>query len=245
MTKKTVSGLILYFSFIFLCGEWLSMTHGDCKTWTELSPLTSDHVTRNLMFNERSRRGLFDDHLWFSLAMRPNSSTFTRVQRLWSIVALLFLSMVTSAMWFSSNPSLSIEDTNQTQFVTLGPFTLSYRMLYVGLISSLLTFLPSFAIVFIFNNRKHRRRKSNSLEQSPLPYAYNSRCLLPWWVSFVGYCLIGLAITTGGFFTFLYSLEFGSGTTNDWLLSFVCGTLQNIFLLEPCKVSIYLDEISL
>lgn len=190
------------------------------------------------MISENSRRGLFDDHLWFSLSLRPNASKFTRVQRLWCIVALLFLSMVASAMWFDGNPSISTEDTNQMQMVQIGPFTLSYRMLYVGLMSSLLMFVPSFAIVFIFNNRS--LRKSNKLKTIYQQHkVYNRKWLLPWWMVFVAYCSICLSIMCGGFFTFLYSLEFGSGTTNDWFLTFIMGTLQDIILLQPCKVSFF------
>lgn len=151
-----------FYRYIFVCEEWLSLTRENCKTWVELSPLTSEAVPINLMLSENSRRCLFDDHLWFSLSLRPNASKFTRVQRLWCIVALLFLSMVASAMWFDGNPSISTEDTNQMQMVQIGPFTLSYRMLYVGLMSSFLMFVPSFAIVFIFNNRS--LRKSNKLK---------------------------------------------------------------------------------
>jgi hypothetical protein len=188
------------------------------------------------MFNESSRRGLFDDHLWFSLTMRPNASKFTRVQRLWSIVALLYLSMVTSAMWFNTNPSLSVDESNQIKPVTLGPFTLSYRMLYVGLCSSLITFVPSFVIVFIFNNRKYRRKRKMEIPSYSHPRLQNRRCPLPWWSVGIAYCLIFMSILAGGAFTFFYSLEFGSGTTNDWLMSFTFGTIQSIFLLEPCKV---------
>lgn len=233
--------VLLFYRYTFICEEWLSLTRENCKTWVELSPLTSEAVPKYLMLSENSRRGLFDDHLWFSLSIRPNASKFTRVQRLWCIVALLFLSMVASAMWFNSNPSISTEDTNQIQTVQLGPFTLSYRMLYVGLMSSLLMFVPSFAIVFIFNNRS--LRKSNKLKTIYQQHKiYDRKWLLPWWMVFVAYCSICLSIMSGGFFTFLYSLEFGSGTTNDWLLSFIMGTLQDIILLQPCKVSFFLQK---
>lgn len=227
-----------FYRYIFVCEEWLSFTRENCKTWVELSPLTSEAVPINVMLSENSRRGLFDDHLWFSLSLRPNASKFTRVQRLWCIVALLFLSMVASAMWFDGNPSISTEDTNQMQMVQIGPFTLSYRMLYVGLMSSLLMFVPSFAIVFIFNNRS--LRKSNKLKTIYQQHkVYDRKWLLPWWMVFVAYCSICLSIMCGGFFTFLYSLEFGSGTTNDWFLAFIMGTLQDIILLQPCKVSFF------
>lgn len=188
------------------------------------------------MFNESSRRGLFDDHLWFSLTMRPNTSKFTRVQRLWCLVALLYLSMVTSAMWFSSNPSLSVDEANQTKAVTLGPFTFSYRMLYVGLCSSLITFVPAFVIVFIFNNRNCRVKNQTELSSYSQPSSGDRKWQLPWWTMGIAYCLIISSILAGGAFTFFYSLEFGSGTTNDWLMSFAFGTIQSIFLLEPCKV---------
>lgn len=54
----------------------------------------------------------------------------------------------------------------------------------------------------------------------------------------MAYVLIGICIAVGGTFTFLYSLEFGTEKTNDWLLSFVFGTVLGVLVLEPVKVRV-------
>jgi len=46
---------------------------------------------------------MFDDHLWLSVARRPQKSNFSRVQR-WSMcLSTLYLTMVVNAMWYVYN----------------------------------------------------------------------------------------------------------------------------------------------
>ena len=40
-----------------------------------------------------------DDHIWVSVAARPNRSRFTRVQRLTTCAAILFILMLADAMF--------------------------------------------------------------------------------------------------------------------------------------------------
>ncbi|XP_062589813.1 uncharacterized protein LOC134251420 [Saccostrea cucullata] len=246
LSKVVIIDLTTKESYTFLCGEWISQKYGNCDTWAVLEPLSKGLLVRETIFTETTRKGFFDDHLWFSISKRPNYSQFTRVQRLWTLMALLFLSMVASAMWFNQEPSEEDKDpdtVSEIRTVELGPFKLSYKQLYVGFMSSLITFVPSIIIVAIFKNRKIKQGNNNTSdpEKSEVVAMENKqrRLLLPWQSVFFAYALIGLCIATGGTFTFLYSLEFGTDKTNDWLMSFVFGTLLGVLILEPIKVLLF------
>ena len=61
--------------------------------------LTSD--LQAFFWNARSR--LTDDHIWLSVFSRPCYSVFTRCQRASCCVSILFLTMITNAMWYQSS----------------------------------------------------------------------------------------------------------------------------------------------
>ncbi|XP_021360920.1 polycystic kidney disease protein 1-like 2 [Mizuhopecten yessoensis] len=192
-----------------------------------------------MLLNETSKRNMFDDNLWFSLSKRPNYSRFTRVQRLWSITALLYLSMVASAMFYNTPDQGG-------RVIVLGPLKLSYKQFYVGFMSAAIAVIPSLIIINIF---KHRRFKGEQVVQfSSKGAPKKKRCCcgccfrccsgptsLPWWFIFFGYSLIVACIGSGGFFTFMYSLDWGTDLTVEWLLAFFLGTVESVFVFEPVK----------
>ena len=62
-----------------------------------------DDVTKfGAVFSSATRRRLTDAHLWISVLSRPTRSNYTRVQRVSSILAILFLTMITSAMFYKT-----------------------------------------------------------------------------------------------------------------------------------------------
>lgn len=69
------------------------------------------------LFSSSARKKLANDHLWFSVFSRPTRSNFTRVQRISCCMSLLFLTMITNAMWFKTEDKQS-----QTTGIRLGPF---------------------------------------------------------------------------------------------------------------------------
>lgn len=52
------------------------------------------------VFGKTVEKNFADDHLWFSIFLRPPRSRFTRVQRLSACMALLYLSMLVNAMFY-------------------------------------------------------------------------------------------------------------------------------------------------
>ncbi|XP_069133774.1 polycystin-1-like protein 2 [Argopecten irradians] len=235
--------------YVFVCGKWLSLGGEDGKTWKKLDALDERIMDSQMLLNETSKRNMFDDHLWFSLSKRPNYSRFTRVQRLWSITALLFLSMIASAMFYNTPDAGG-------RVITLGPLKLSYKQFYVGFMSAAIAVIPSVIIINIF---KHRRFKGEQVIKFPSKSDPNGQkgppngpkkkrcccgcCLrccsgpitLPWWTIFFGYSLILACIGSGAFFTFMYSLDWGTDLTVEWLLAFFLGTVESVFVLEPVK----------
>ncbi|XP_069104885.1 polycystin-1-like protein 2 [Argopecten irradians] len=206
------------------CNRWLSMEKGTGQTWCTLKVGQNSDKTGDI--SEVSARNMLDDNLWFSLLFRPQYNRFTRVQRLWCVGSLLFLSMVASAMFYDTP-----DDT--TPFVKTAYFEIGYKELYTGFISSAVTVVPSLIMTYIFSKRKLRGEKIQQI-------MYDSNAVrpfgrLPWWSIFLAYTVCLVCIASGSFFTFLYSLEWGPSLTIQWMSAFFIGTSESVILIEPLK----------
>lgn len=202
------------------------MDSEDGRTWRTLNT----NIETDAVFPEICTQRLYNDHLWLSVYKRPSYSRFSRVQRLWTLVSLLFLAMVTSAMWYNTS------DEYTGNSVSLGPFRLSYKEFYVGLMSGVIAILPSMLIIAIFKYRRCKDELKDIKDESWTSNKKHDGYLIPWWFIFFGYGLIIIVIIVTGTFTFLYSLDWGPELTQDWILSFILGTSQGMFLIEPLKV---------
>ena len=85
------------------------------------------------LFTEKTAKSLNDGHLWFSVVARPPQSRFTRVQRVSCCLCLLYLSMLTNAMFYEKDEG--------TNVYTFGPFALSPEQ-----VNTRLLYTPSFSI---------------------------------------------------------------------------------------------------
>ena len=110
-------------STLFVCREWLSAAKGDGKVSRHLPALTPELTDGSDVFDMVSKQRLFDDHLWLSVTRRPAYSSFTRVQRFVCATALLFLTMVTNAMFYQGREA----DRQAVRGVQLGPVQINYR----------------------------------------------------------------------------------------------------------------------
>ncbi|XP_033737386.1 polycystic kidney disease protein 1-like 2 [Pecten maximus] len=142
--------------FVFLCNQWLAVDKGDQEI-ERLLPVATQSELSNFdhLFYTRTRQDLTDGHLWISVLSRPTQSVFTRVQRLSCCLSLLFLTMVTNAMWYGTI------DTTQQQNVHLGPFTFSGQELITSIAGSLIVVPVSIIIITFF--KKSERRMSKDL----------------------------------------------------------------------------------
>lgn len=108
---------------LFVCRDWLSTNKSDGRISRHLPVFMSDGVDGGQMFDVVSWHQLFDEHLWLSIFKRLTYSRFTRVQRFLCAVALLFLAMVTDAMFFKGKEATY----EKIRGVTIGPFQINYR----------------------------------------------------------------------------------------------------------------------
>ena len=87
--------------FNFICEKWLALDKDDGLV-DRIVPVTlkDEIMAFDKLFTEHARVGITDSHLWFSCFMRPERSSFTRVQRVSCCFALLLLTMITSAIFY-------------------------------------------------------------------------------------------------------------------------------------------------
>ena len=134
--------------FVFMCNRWLAVEFDDGEVLRTLPSARQDDLKSfNYLFNNVTQKNITDSHLWFSVLMRPKTSTFTTAQRLSCCLALLYCTMLANAMFYQldgeSDPSITFN---------LGPLSISPRQVYIGIISSLIIFPVNIAIVELFRN---------------------------------------------------------------------------------------------
>lgn len=129
----------------FICGEWLAVESGEGKTDKVLYVADPDEMTNyKSLFLSKSADGLFDEHIWISVAAKPPQSSFTRVQRVSCCLSVLFCTMIANAMFYDDTKT----DTSPVFF--LGPLKISIRQLMIGIQSSLIIFPVNLAMTQLF-----------------------------------------------------------------------------------------------
>ncbi|GFO16405.1 polycystic kidney disease protein 1-like 2 [Plakobranchus ocellatus] len=149
--------------YTFLVQDWLSEVRGDGRTVRRIPVLDTNATDSGTMFDLISKRKLFDEHLWLSVARRPSPSVFTRAQRFLCAVALLYLAMITNAMWYAGAQNKDKNgngntDSSVTESVVfrIGIVEITYRTLYVGVLSALIILLPALLMTYLFRKRRPR-----------------------------------------------------------------------------------------
>ena len=193
---------------MFLCNSWLSLSRGKCQTHRVI-PVTMDDNIKvfGTLFPEHANMRMFDEHTWISVFKRPRRSQFTRVQRLSCCLAIIFLCMVTSAMWYdtSGEPDLS-------SGLKIGPIRLTFREVYVGFASSLIAALPTALMIMFFRrSRSKTKEKADCMNNTNKQKKSIGSKSFPWWCIIFGYILVFASTASGAFFSFLYSLDWGEG----------------------------------
>lgn len=185
--------------------------------------------TFSFLFNENTRENTTDSHLWLSVAIRPEESNFTRVERLACCLTFLFLTMISNAMFYG-------QDTGSK--LSVGPITFSLSGIYISLISSLIAAPPIFIVTYIFRNS--RQRSSRNISKKNVNEIKHGKLSLPFWCKFISWGIVTTAVLVSGFFLILYSMEWGKTKSEEWLLCFCMSFFESIFIFDPLKVSILL-----
>ncbi len=140
----------------FMFNEWLTVDEdtGMTEVFRRVSK-QEDVLGLSHMIKESTWRTATDSHLWLSIMVRPTQSSFTRAQRLSCAVTALFLTMITSAMFYGV-------DVEQPKLLSIGPVKISVYELWVSCISLIIVVPPSVTMVQIFRNvRPSGHAKSN------------------------------------------------------------------------------------
>ena len=133
-----------------MCGEWLAVESDDGKTEKVIYVANIGEMSNyKHLFLSNSANGLYDEHIWVSVAAKPPASCFTRVQRASCCLSILFSTMIANAMFYDDGKV----DTSPVFY--LGPIKISLRQLMIGIQSSLIIFPINFGMTQLF-------RKSSS-----------------------------------------------------------------------------------
>ena len=219
---------------MFLVDDWLSLEDSDgrCKRTVPLS--SKDDVTNSQdLLGSNFQYKLFDDHIWLSVGYRKTRSSFTRVQRLCCCMSILYLMMITNAMWFGRG-----NETGNQAAIVLGPFSITVMQVYVSLMSSVIVVPPIFIATTIFTRAAERKKKSVHPAYSAAERAKRGKKQrrLPWWTILIAYTLVVLSIAASAFFTILYAFEWGKSKSEQWLVTFVFGFVESVAVFQPIKV---------
>lgn len=140
----------------FMCRDWLAVESGDGRTEKVMYVANiTEMANYRYLFLSHSADGLYDEHLWISVAAKPPQSSFSRVQRASCCLSILFCTMITNAMFYDSGKV----DTSAVFY--LGPIKVTMRQLMIGIQSSLIIFPINLAITQLF-------RKSSTASMSNL-----------------------------------------------------------------------------
>ncbi|CAC5383759.1 PKD1L2 [Mytilus coruscus] len=233
--------------YMFICDQWLSLDHDDgC---IDCAIPVSDELDKHkfsFLFNEKTRQNTTDNHLWLSVAIRPEDSNFTRIERLACCLTLLFLTMISNAMFYGQNTGGRF---------SIGPITLSLSGIYISLISAIIVAPPIFLVTYMFrssrpystNEKKHltntkanpeRTLKCRTDEKTNTnaDVTDDSQFSLPFWCRYVAWGIVTLAVFVSGFFLILYRMEWGKTKSEEWLLCFLMSFIESMLLVDPLKI---------
>ena len=129
----------------FLCRSWLGVGIADGKI-DRIFPAAKEEDLKSFetLFLTNASRGLTDEHLWFSVAMRPARSHFTRCQRLSCCFCVLLCTMLANAMFYKQDLAVAGSQ------ISLGSFKFSWRQLVIGIQSAIIVIPINLLIVQLF-----------------------------------------------------------------------------------------------
>lgn len=237
----------------FMCFEWLAVEKGHGLVDRTLKSDSTDlkRMQFKVSFQNRMAEEFGNGHLWFSVATRPPRKLFTRVQRLSCCLSLLLTIMLASAMFYEFAPE---HDQNKGS-LRLGRLVLSLRHLVIAVESNLVVIPVNLLIVGIFsrvqanNGRRQQRHRANKhlsihsvTQQTQLRKGH--KLLLPYCFVYVAWLLCFLSSAVSATFLIFYSLQWGKEISEQWLISTVTSTVEDIFVTEPVEIVVaaFLDS---
>ena len=232
----------------FFCNKWLAVEKADGlidRTFTADSISGRRKNFWESLQNKLAEK-LSEGHLWFSVATRPQSRRFTRVQRLSCCLSLLLTTMLACAMFYQFVPG----QVKQQSTLRLGPLVLNLRQLIVALESIFVVVPINLLIVGIFSHVANnvdtsgkRQRRYNVTERLSIHkvteksrYRKGVRMTLPYCFVYLAWFLCFISSAASAIFIIFYSLQWGKETSEEWLISIFMSLFVEIFVFEPVKV---------
>ena len=236
----TKSGIYLLFRYLFMCEDWLSAGEGDGSVERILHLSSKSDISKNgSLLKNNIYKTLFDDHLWLSLGFRKARNQFTRLQRLCTCLAMLFLTMISDAMFFGTG-----DESNKIVF-QIATVSLTIQQLYSSIVSSFVILPPLVLITTLFERSGRSLYEELSTRQNVVgdkaQQQAKKQCMKHYiWLS-LAYSLVAISVTAGAFFTILYTFEWGQNKSKQWLGAFMLSFVESIMFIQPLKVRVFIN----
>ncbi len=138
-----------------MCNQWLSETEGLGETSITMWVSNHKEVTEfSNLFQMSIWKKMTDNHLWISTVIRPTRSSFSRTQRVSCCITVLFLSMLSDAMFYQTD-----ENVERPTLLEIGKLRFSLHEVWVSCISLLIVMPIITVITQIFQRIKSSETK--------------------------------------------------------------------------------------
>lgn len=206
----------------FFVNRWLAVNRDDGSLSYEAKTFNDSDVSKfRDFFIIRTARGFANDHLWISIFTRPPHSPFTRCQRFACCMSILFTAMIANAMFYGVG-ALSKDDS-----FYIGPLKLSFNAIKIGIQSAMIAIPVNVIIVMIF-----KKGQSKTNEDAETSGASRFQKILV----YLGWFICNATILSSAVYVVFYSMQWGKEISNNWLISVIVSSVQDIFVTGPIKV---------
>ncbi|XP_030300240.1 polycystic kidney disease and receptor for egg jelly-related protein-like [Calypte anna] len=157
LSRAKVENMATRETWFFMCRKWLSIDKDDHlleRTFSATDPKTP--LPRSDVFLINLARSLADNHLWFSVFASVLTSTFNRLQRLSSCLAILLLNLFVNIMFFNAEK----DEESTVHFGYL-------RSIVVGVECALLTVPVEMIIIVLFKFSKKKPFPPDGAQKDP------------------------------------------------------------------------------
>lgn len=258
----TVRDLQTAQKFVFDINGWLAFDQ-DKRTIDRIFTLSTDEKDFTQNLNIRTNKAANEDHMWLSIFMKPSGSRYCRKERITVSFVFLFLSMLSSALWYNTSP-----ESKRNSLFDLGPFTLSASVILTGICTLFFAFPVVYFLALIFKRARPRRLKKcralDSIEKqrkklyeekgvskedseklskldlepnkSSRPKEISPIKCIPWWTRILAWIFCFAAFGIAVFLVWSYGIMWGEIKTAKWLSSFIISFVLSIIIVQWLKV---------
>lgn len=215
----------------FICEQWFAVELEDGLINRSI-PVASKDDQRifSHIFTTKTAEDFSDQHLWLSVALKRAHDSFTRVQRVTCCMALLFTTMLASAMFFQRG-------NNSKYLWKIGSLVIDYRGIVIGIQSGLVVIPINFVIVWTFRHTEsfENYRKRQTLRKNDGGIAKRKK-ILPCGFLIIAWFLAITAIAASLVVVLFYSMQWGHDKSTQFVLSIFTSFIQSAFLIQPMKL---------